>query len=502
MKFKPGLFVLLTVIFSLTVGLTFAQPGTTQEKFRTKTVRGTAYELLNHVSTLTGYLFVYDSKAVDNKKRGRIESGSYSIEEAVKFITQDDNLLIRKEGGYILIYKAAPVNSDKIKADEKYIRIEGRVTDRHNGEPVSFATVNPEGCSIGTITNQEGAFRLTLPDSLSERAIVFSSMGYEQRKISQKLLTESNVTIELMQSVIPLQEVIVRVVDPTTLLYQTLKNRNINYSPDPVNITAFYREGTEYKSSLILSEAVLKLFKAGLSPTFKADQVKLLKMRRQSNTAGKDTLIAKLRSTINAIHLLDIMMHYPDFLDRTGMKLYNYTHTEITEIDDRRVYVISFVQKEEILDALFQGELFIDAESQALVKAKFEVNPNHIRKFADNLIVKRSKTHDVIPVKASYEVSYKKFNGYYHISYVRGDLQFKVKKRGRMFTSPLHLWFEMANCKTDTQNVETFQSDERLSARDIFADLKYTYDPQFWEHFNIIMPEKKIEEIIGEYNFQ
>lgn len=74
MKFKPGLFVLLTVIFSLTVGLTFAQPGTTQEKFRTKTVRGTAYELLNHVSTLTGYLFVYDSKAVDNKKRGRIES--------------------------------------------------------------------------------------------------------------------------------------------------------------------------------------------------------------------------------------------------------------------------------------------------------------------------------------------------------------------------------------------------------------------------------------------
>jgi len=69
-----------------------------------------------------------------------------------------------------------------------------------------------------------------------------------------------------MQSVIPLQEVIVRVVDPTTLLYQTLKNRSINYSPDPVNITAFYREGTEYKSSLVLSEAVLKLFKAGLSP--------------------------------------------------------------------------------------------------------------------------------------------------------------------------------------------------------------------------------------------
>ena len=501
MKTGPGHFIVLTALLCFAFSMTFAKTGT-EDIFKTKTVRGSTYELLNHISTITGYLFVYDSKAVDNHKRSRIESGEYTIEEAVKIITVDENLLIKKEGGYILIYKPVPAQSEKVYAGVKYIRIEGRLTDRHNREPIPFATVNPEGCSMGTITNQEGVFRLTIPDTLSDRPIVFSSMGYEQRKISLHLLTESNVTIELMQSVIPLQEVIVRVVDPTALLDQALRKRGVNYNPDPVNITAFYREGIEYKTSLSLSEAVLKMFKTGLSPTFKSDQVKLLKMRRHSNMDGKDTLIAKLRSTINAIHLLDIMKHYPDFLERSGMKYYNYTHTGITEIDNRRVYIISFVQKEEILDALFKGDLYIDAENNALVKATFEVNPNHIRKFADNLIVKRSKTHDVIPIKASYEVTYKFFKGFYHINHIRGDLEFKVKKRGRLFTSPLLLWFEMVNCKTDTENVETFQSDERLSARDIFADIKYTYDPEFWEHFNIIMPEKKIEEIIGEYNFR
>jgi hypothetical protein len=114
-------------------------------------------------------------------------------------------------------------------------------------------------------------------------------------------------------------------------------------------------------------------------------------MRKISTLGSQDTLIAKLRSTINAIILLDIMKYPTDFLQYSGMNMYNYTHTDITEIDGRRVYVFSFVQKEEIMDALFTGELYVDAQNHALVKAIFEVNPNHIRKFADNLIVRKAR---------------------------------------------------------------------------------------------------------------
>ena len=502
MKTLFQLFSLLTLLIIYNANPSFAQNHKDIETIRVKEKRGNTYELLNNLSTLTGYMFIYDSRVVDNKKRGKIDSGDYTLEEAIKQITGNDSLSIKKEGSYILIYTPEEKKEEVIFSGEKYIRIEGRVTDRHNGDPVVFATVNPQGSSFGTITNQEGVFRLTLPDSLSERAIIFSSMGYEQRRVSLKLLTEGNVTIEMMQSVIPLQEIIIRVVDPKSVLMDALRKKSNNYSPNPVNITSFYREGIEYKENLNLSEAVLKIFKTGFSPSFSADQVKLLKMRKLTNMDGRDTLIAKLRSSINAILLLDIMKYPPDFLQYSGMEFYNFTHTDITEIDGRRVYVFSFIQKEEILDALYKGELYIDSENHALVKAVFEVNPNHIRKFADNLIVKRSKSHEIVPTKASYEVSYKQFNNFYHINHIRGDLNFKVRKRGRLFTSPLHLWFEMANCRTDTENIEKFLSDERLSRRDVFSDIEYTYDPNFWEHFNIIMPEEKIKEIVRDYNFK
>ena len=102
MKTGPGHFIVLTALLCFAFSMTFAKTGT-EDIFKTKTVRGSTYELLNHISTITGYLFVYDSKAVDNQKRSRIESGEYTIEEAVKIITVDENLLIKKEGGYIAV---------------------------------------------------------------------------------------------------------------------------------------------------------------------------------------------------------------------------------------------------------------------------------------------------------------------------------------------------------------------------------------------------------------
>lgn len=54
----------------------------------------------------------------------------------------------------------------------------------------------------------------------------------------------------------------------------------------------------------------------------------------------------------------------------------------------------------------------------------------------------------------------------------------------------------MVNFKVDAGAVEEFPRDERISPRSVFADTKYYYDPDFWNGFNIILPEGKLEKII------
>ncbi|PKP43013.1 MAG: hypothetical protein CVT93_02390 [Bacteroidetes bacterium HGW-Bacteroidetes-10] len=484
-----------------------AQNSAEDIKFSIERSRGTVYTVLGKVSSATGLMFIYDSQIIDNEKSIKLPAGEYSLTEVIRKISGNENLKIRVTGKHALIY--APQLEKEIEiipsadtlSKEKFFAIEGTLIDRISEEPVVFGSVNIPGLPIGIVTNQEGAFRLILPDSLQNSTIRFSHIGYESREVTASLITSGSVTIFMEQKIIPLQEVIVRAVDPVSTIKEMLRKKVQNYPADPSYITAFYREGVEYKNNLCLSEAVMKIYKTGVLASSNSEQVKLLKMRRMTNIDQEDTLVARIRSSVNASLLLDVVKNPTDFLTPESMNQYNFTHSDITEIDGRRVYVFSFEQNELVLEPLFKGELYVDADNLALLKAKFEIHPDHIRKSAENLIVKRSRSHSVTPIQVVYEVSYRNTGGMYFINHVRGDLTFRVKKSGRLFASELHAWFEMVNCKVETENVRKFPSDERFATRDIFSQTSFEYDPHFWRSFNVILPERELRDLVNSYNF-
>jgi hypothetical protein len=227
------------------------------------------------------------------------------------------------------------------------------------------------------------------------------------------------------------------------------------------------------------------------------DQVKLLKMRRISNEEEKDTLITKMKSGINASLMLDIVRNLPDFLLPEYEPRYNYLHSDITVIDNRIANVVSFEQKKEISEPLFKGELYIDAENNALLSARFEVHPKYVEKATDIYVTRKSKNVRITSQKVEYHVSYKLWNGTYYVNHIRGDLYFKVRKNNQLFgASTLHTWFEMATCKIETEDVNRFTHSETLQTRTIFAETNFAFDPDFWENFNIILPEDALNEAI------
>ena len=51
--------------------------------------KNTVYRLLDKVSEQTGFLFIYDSKLIDNEKTVRIPKGDYTIRQAIYLITRN-----------------------------------------------------------------------------------------------------------------------------------------------------------------------------------------------------------------------------------------------------------------------------------------------------------------------------------------------------------------------------------------------------------------------------
>ncbi|MBF0577481.1 carboxypeptidase-like regulatory domain-containing protein [Dysgonomonas sp. GY617] len=469
--------------------------------------KGTVYQLLKEVSDKSGYLFIYDSQIVNNDKAVKVPKKEYTLREAIYAITGNKSLNIRIVGNHILL-NLQPVEDVviepvvKLQAEKKdsiiqYITLGGTLVDGISGDPIPYAAVGILTSTIGTITNQNGDFRLILPDSLRHSKIKLSHVGYQSQEVELSFLADQHIIFTLDPKVIPLQEVVIRIVNPADVLRNMWLKRSENYSSSPVHITAFYREGIEHKNTNVsLTEAVLDIYKIGFQSGEKGDQVKLLKMRRIIDRQSPDTLITKMKSGINSSLLLDLIKSdTPGFLNPINNGHYIYRHTDITVLDGRRVNVI-FFEPTSGAEPLYKGELYIDAESYALVQANFEILPDYVKKATDMFIVRKSRDINITPQHITYVVSYKSLDGIYYLSHVRGDLYFRVRKKKRIFSTPLHMWFELVNCETDTSDNSRFARNERLSTQNIFSDTSFEYDPNFWGHFNVIMQEDKLKESV------
>jgi hypothetical protein len=469
--------------------------------------RGTVYELLEKVTRRSGYLFIYDSHVIDNERRTGIKKGTYTIRQAIYAITGNPHLDLRIAGEHILIQLPAgaelpPVDALQRPAEEDsvgYLTVEGTLLDRYTGEAVAYATVGVPGRAIGTVSNGNGDFRLRIPDSLRNASVGFSHIGYLTQEVELPAAEKSRVFL-LEPKVISIQEVVVRLVNPLRLLHNMRDKRETNYAGQPVYFTTFYREGVERKKGFVnLTEAVFKVYKTPYNHSPSADQVKLLKMRRISNEHERDTLITKIKSGINACLMLDVVKNLPDFLLLPENEhQYDYVHSDITVVDDRIANIISFEQKKDIREPLYRGELFLDAENDALLSARFEIHPRYVEKATGMLVAQKSKNLHIASRQVVYSVSYKPWNGTYYVNHIRGDLYFRIRKKSQLFSSAtIHTWFEMATCRIETENVSRFTRSEALQTRTIFAETNFGYDSDFWGNFNIILPEEKLNEAIS-----
>ncbi|HSI74683.1 MAG TPA: SusC/RagA family TonB-linked outer membrane protein [Lunatimonas sp.] len=83
------------------------------------------------------------------------------------------------------------------------VTVTGTVTDQ-NGEPIPGATVSVPGTSIGTATDMNGKYSITVPENSS---LVFSFIGFENQTI--EVNNQSTIDVTLVESAQALDEVIV-----------------------------------------------------------------------------------------------------------------------------------------------------------------------------------------------------------------------------------------------------------------------------------------------------
>ena len=457
---------------------------------------------LSIIETSTGYYFSYNTDIIPVGDIVRLESPGDTLRIVLSDLIDDPEIQFKIVGNLIVIANISlspPQETTIVDQDtiSEIIIIKGKIIENNTGDPIPFATVSLAGTRIGTITNADGNFVFKYPRIFSRDSVIISCMGFRVEKIRLDYLDTEYSEIRLKPDYIPIQEVIIRKTDPVSLLHSSIARIPDNYFTGPVNLTTFYRESVKKGNNyVIISEAILEIFRSGFNEKFPLDQVKVLKGRKNVDVQNTDTISLKLKAGLQTSLLLDIVRNKPEFFNEDFFNYYMYDMTDIILDEDRYTYVITFKQHSYTEPPHYEGKIFIDMESLAIRAFEFHINPETINKAAKYLVIHKPRNLEVIPVSAEYYVRYRNEKDKLYLTYILSDNVFRIRKKNQLFSRTFETLTEMAITNTQTENVTHFRLKEITDIDDLFVDQVGGYDESFWGEYNFIKPDEPLEEAL------
>lgn len=170
----------------------------------------TIREVLNILKKQTDYVFIHDSKVLDQRKID-IELKNASIQEILDECFRELPFEYSILGKNILIkYKALPLSIQKEIVNEELVKkvqelqVSGLVKDEE-GNVLSGVSVTVKGSNQGTVTDQNGKYTLVLEGSNS--ILVFSFIGFVSQDVA--VASQRVINVEMKEYVGDLDEVVV-----------------------------------------------------------------------------------------------------------------------------------------------------------------------------------------------------------------------------------------------------------------------------------------------------
>ena len=386
--------------------------------------------------------------------------------------------------------------------DTSYVGLAGIVKDAESKNPIVFAHIILTGTNLGTVSNSDGRFLLKIPPDKMDGQITVSSLGYKNLTISISELQRIKNEIQLELLRFEIKEIIVRNFTAIDLLREAKQNIPKNYGETPAMFTAFYRETIKQNRNYVaLSEAVFDVFKASYSIYAEDDRIKVFKGRKSQDVTRMDTVLFKLQGGPYNLFILDIAKHFDEIFPDDALNYYTFTYDEQASIQDRDAYVIIFRQKPDVQLSLYEGKIYIDAETFAISSLEFNLSPVGLEYAPSTMILKKPLGMRIDIPGAEYRVNYRYSNGRWFLSYARSEAWFRCKWNRKLFRSNYVTMSEMAVTDIDLSNIVKFRIRESSRPGDIFSDVVSDFeDPQFWGDYNIIRPEISIEEATRKLN--
>lgn len=274
--------------------------------------------------------------------------------------------------------------------------IQGTITDAQTQETLPATNILIDGTFRGTITNENGRYSLTIPDSLLPATVLVRYIGYQSQAREITAQSPAQQNFKLQPSVTEMAEIVVTNEDPGVRIMREVIKRKQQWRQklDTYRADAYTRQSLANDTSIVLiTESASEVFWDE-----ERGHREVLKSKRQT---------ANIEAADNFAGVSYLPNFYDDNIEIAGFDMVGVTHPKAldyyhfrlidqTSLDEQTVYEIQ-VTPDRKLQPLFEGTVFVLDQAYALLKVNLA--PNEVVTFPQ-------------PVK-SFNLNYKQhFNNY------------------------------------------------------------------------------------------
>ncbi len=365
--------------------------------------------------------------------------------------------------------------------------INGVIKDMTTMLPVESVSISLEGSNIGTISNEEGKFKITLPENTS--VIKFSHLYYKLENYTVKQ-NDTDIEIFLEPKLYVLDEVVINQKPGKTLL-----NEAVDISKDKLEksllLNTYYREFINVDGKYTnFSEGIIDYYikrKSGISDLY-------VKQSRTFNL--KDENASEREKAIGSFNLNDVRKAvsnaYRFNIINQILKSDNYYFSSETKSEPGggKIEIITIEPKENIeQEMIYVGTVTYDFKTKLILDINIRFSPEH-KKYNElhNILIIKIKFNDIVR-RASFKLDRDNYVMIY--SQVKSNVYIKYgKKIDNTFES-------LCDITTLDYKEGKFDLDKskRYNNPSLFTNGN-NYTEEFWKKYNVILLNDSEEKII------
>lgn len=358
--------------------------------------------------------------------------------------------------------------------------LRGRVLDAETHQPIPNAQVGVADNRLGTSTNDDGRFVLSIPPAYAGQRLTVALLGYRSHEQALPPLPGPELLVELRTSPAALGEVQVRG-SVEGIVREAVARIGRNYAARPTQLTGFYRESDSDSlgQPRYLVEGLLTVYKPGYQQSADDGDVQIRQARKVDLRPAGQTVRVDWAGGPFIAQFGDFVHRRAQFISRKHFRDYAYRLAPGSSYAGRPVYVVEFGPRNGTRRADCEGRLYIDQDSYAFLGAEWHYTAAGLRRAGHGATARRLR------------VAYQPYADRWHLKTVWWQTRARLP-----IGPPLNYFGEFLTTAIDTAGVVRPGYVERAQEHDVFLRTTVAYDSAFWAGQTTLLPPAALRQAL------